>query len=361
MSTVNGLLITSATLTLLAYTLDWMAHRPPRVKPEDAFDVRLNRVRFNILAQFKMSRLDDISGPLLCTAVFSQLLVLAALLSIVKPSWHVFAIATIAASTRIRALQELTHFAVHSALTRNALAGTIWAQWAFQLPFLRPPVDARAEYHVRQHHPHVNKPERDPNLQEYISLGFVPPLSGWHIVYLLFYPLSLSGVAATLRNLWASSALLPRQRTVAILATVLCLYLAGGTTAVACCYVLPLLTFYPLLAWWSQLVEHRWFTREGSSSRSREYAHGRVIDIHPAVRWLLEAVFLPFGDSLHLAHSLYPGIRWTYLPYIHRIHLACDSDYRSVCVGGVLFASPGRRALLDDVMDCFERDTWKDQ
>lgn len=126
--------------------------------------------------------------------------------------------------------------------------------------------------------------------------------------------------------------------------------LVRGIRGVVLCYLIPAVTVYPLFAWWSQLVEHRWYQSIQDTGRAREFDSGRVIDAGFFTRRLIEFTVLPFGDSLHLAHSLYPSVRWNYLPAIHRIHMQADPRYRSLRVGGLFFSARSRTSLLKDAL-----------
>ena len=215
-------------------------------------------------------------------------------------------------------------------------------------------IQARAKHHVQEHHPHVNDPARDPNLIEYVELGFNPPLRAPAFLRLVFFPVTPRGLAATVRSTWAHLRAAPARIVIAASLLVGALALVGGATAAVVCYAIPLFVVYPLLSWWSQLVEHRWFRSRPASGSDREYASGRVLNVSRLTRWCLEASVLPFGDSLHLAHSMYPGVRWNHLGFLHAVHMERDSQYRAVALDVVWW--PGSaRSIVGDVFRNFSQ------
>jgi fatty acid desaturase len=298
--------------------------------------------------------LDDVLAPCLVIALHGQLLLLAWLVGRFPSSLPIAAVACLIAATRMRSLQEITHYSVHGSLTFRRHIGLRTAGWLFQFPLWRATIEARVKHHALDHHPHVNDPVRDPNLIEYAELGFIPPLRWRQLVRLWLYPLTVHGVLGTVRSAWRNFCEAPAPIAVCAAAMVVLLLFAGGPRAVLVCYGIPLLLLYPLLAWWSQLVEHRWFEVPTGPTDEREYASGRVLNVSGPTRWWLEATVLPFGDSLHLAHSIYPGVRWNYLPLVHRLHMQHDRRYRAVALE-LLWQPRHPRSIVGDVVRNFSR------
>jgi fatty acid desaturase len=333
-----------------AYVADFVLHRTGKLDAGAVFDHRSERIAKEVIQGWGPKRADNVAGPFILLALHLQLLLLAYLGSLLR--WNVVTSIgmVVLAATRIRALQEATHYAMHGTLTQNRALGLTCAHWAFQLPFLRPAANDRVLSHVIEHHPNVNNPESDPNLAEYIDLGFRPGLGFGSKIRLLLYPLTWRGLRGTLLSCWARVQQDTFRRLVAVAVLSAALYSCGGIRGVFLCYLLPAVTVYPLFAWWSQLVEHRWYQRIQGTPSEREFSSGRVIDVGFIRRRAIELTVLPFGDSLHLAHSLYPSVRWNYLPALHRIHQQADWRYRSLLVGGLFFSSRGRPSLLKDAL-----------
>ena len=92
------------------------------------------------------------------------------------------------------------------------------------------------------------------------------------------------------------------------------------------------MVFYSWFTWISQLVEHRWFTEgptiANSSKYDKEIIAGRPTDYYFLEGLLLRNLIFPFGDSYHLIHSLYPKVRYNYLPQIDKILKRFDQKYR---------------------------------
>lgn len=84
---------------------------------------------------------------------------------------------------------------------------------------------------------------------------------------------------------------------------------------------MPQLLLYPLLAWWSLLVEHTWFDPEHCTGTPAEVEAGRCLRLYAcnrALSVLAAATWLPYGDLHHYAHCARPGLRWNYLPALER-------------------------------------------
>ncbi|WP_206213443.1 fatty acid desaturase, partial [Pseudomonas viridiflava] len=150
--------------------------------------------------------------------------------------------------------------------------------------------------------------------------GYVAGISPGGFYALLLYPLTPRGAWVNLTTMARSSLLNHSHlttvvRVVCLLTVAALLYWAGGWKGVLFGWLVPLLTSYPVFAWVSLLTEHRWFV-EGTSRdrRDLEYLAGRPTDYFGLTGWLIRVFIAPTSDAYHLAHSLYPGVRWNYLP-----------------------------------------------
>jgi fatty acid desaturase len=108
----------------------------------------------------------------------------------------------------------------------------------------------------------------------------------------------------------------------------------GSAWDIVWIYLVPLVIVYPLFAWLSQVVEHRWFLPQPDdrSRLTRELAFGRPTEYVGLSGVLIRLNIFPFGDSYHLAHSLFPYVRWNYLPAVHELlkrHLEGYMDHAS--------------------------------
>jgi fatty acid desaturase len=59
----------------------------------------------------------------------------------------------------------------------------------------------------------------------------------------------------------------------------------------------------------------------------------------------------PSSDAYHLAHSLYPGVRWNYLPAIDRVLKVDEPRYSQHASEGLLLSSDGIPSALSELRD----------
>ncbi|MGW6782258.1 fatty acid desaturase [Streptomyces sp. NPDC054987] len=222
-------------------------------------------------------------------------------------------------AVQFRHLQEISHHAVHGVLARTRRANLFLAEAGAHLPLGLVPVAVRQRRHVRDHHPNATL-TTDPNLAELAAAGLRPGISRSRFALALLHPLTLGGAWATVSGLVAG--LRPHPIRCAALSVVpATAYLAGGWAGVVAGFLVPRLLLYPLLAWWSLLVEHTWWDPEHRTGTPAEVEAGRCMRLYPHSRGLAAlaaATWLPYGDLHHYAHSAHPGLRWNYLPALER-------------------------------------------
>jgi fatty acid desaturase len=132
---------------------------------------------------------------------------------------------------------------------------------------------------------------------------------------------------------------------------VLPLAVFGLWSEIICLYLIPCIVIHPFLAWISQLVEHRWFYRiTASSGLEIQYAYGKAIEFPGLLGMMIKHNFFPFGDAYHLAHSLYPTIRWNYLRAVHVFCKEHDLHYRSRVNSGILLGRGEYPSALRELM-----------
>ncbi|MFI6006698.1 fatty acid desaturase [Streptomyces sp. NPDC051366] len=231
-------------------------------------------------------------------------------------------VAAAGVAVQFRHLQEISHHAVHGVLARTRRANHVLAELGAHLPLGLAPVAVRRRRHVRDHHPNATL-AADPNLAELAQAGLCPGVGRGQFAAALFFPLTAPGVRATAATLAAN--LRPRpgrySAAVAVALVLAAAYAIGGWAAVLAGVLLPRLLLYPLLAWWSLLVEHTWFDPELRTGTAAEIEAGRCLRLYPHNRVLAAlaaATWLPYGDLHHYAHSAHPGLRWDYLPALER-------------------------------------------
>lgn len=258
---------------------------------------------------------------------------------------------------RMRALQEFGHNAVHFALCRHHA----WQWWLgnvfYQFPIFKRDMRSRHQAHTIEHHRHPNHPQLDPNRARVHAGGYVAGLSPVGFYRLLLYPLTPAGAWVNLSTMVRNSLLNHSRvttviRWLSVMAVAALLYWAGGWKGVVFGWLLPLLTSYPVYAWVSLLTEHRWFI-EGSSRdrRDLEYLAGRPTDYFGLSGWMVRVFIAPTSDAYHLAHSLYPGVRWNYLPAIDRHLKIHEPRYSNNASEGLLLRRGNAPTALSELYE----------
>lgn len=270
---------------------------------------------------------------------------------------------------RMRALQEVGHNAVHRALCNEpgyTPGGRYPFQWwlsdiFYQFVVFKGDMASRKVTHVERHHRQPNHPNLDPNRARVQEGGMVAPLTITRFYSRLFFPLSLAGLWNTLVTLGRGfrvnrnrTAVALRVTTVAAVAAVL--FATGGWPGVVFGWLAPLVTTYPVFAWVALLAKHRWFlSASAARPRDQEYVAGRPTD-YPGLAGVLVRLFVsPMSDAYHLAHSLYPTVRWNYLPAIDQHLKIVDARYTAHASRGLLFPRDGIPTALSELRDRLTR------
>jgi hypothetical protein len=163
---------------LLLHLLDYLCHIPPDLRSEDS---RINgkgylRLSTEVVRALKFKSCDNILGA--SSFVRTYLYIGAAgILFNYYGSILVKCLMILYVGCRLRALQELSHFAVHGVLCPSFKLSHLLADIFYQYPLGLPTASARYQSHVLNHHPNPNIPNKDPNLQDYVDLGFAPGIS----------------------------------------------------------------------------------------------------------------------------------------------------------------------------------------
>ncbi|MFF4647698.1 fatty acid desaturase [Streptomyces sp. NPDC001389] len=290
-----------------------------------------DRIRFHLghprtasaaqLIAVQRARANDVTPSLLVAGQWAQIAGYW-LLAAHGPLGAVAAAAGVA--VQFRHLQEVSHHAVHGVLARTRRTNQLLAEVGAHLPLGLAPVAVRRRRHVRDHHPNATL-AADPNLAELAGAGLRPGAGHIRLAAAVFFPVTPQGLRATLAALIANLRLRPGRcggaGTAALLLVPAAAYLAGGWAAVLAGVLIPRLLLYPLLAWWSLLVEHTWFDPDHRTGTAAEIEAGRCLRLYPrnpALAALAAATWLPYGDLHHYAHSVHPGLRWNYLRALER-------------------------------------------
>ncbi|MER5870533.1 fatty acid desaturase [Streptomyces sp. NPDC002044] len=249
------------------------------------------------------------------------------------------AVAAVGVAVQFRHLQEVSHHAVHGVLARTRRVNHVLAELGAHLPLGLVSIAVRRQRHVRDHHPNATL-TGDPTLAELAQAGLRPGVVHRVFAAALLFPLTPRGVRATAEGLAAN--LRPRPGRYAAPAGVAAVfasaYAAGGWAAVLAGVLVPRLLLYPLLAWWSLLVEHTWFDPEHRTGSPAQVEAGRCLRLYTgnrALAVLAAATWMPYGDLHHYAHSAHPCLRWNYLPALERhmplCHYTPDGFFAGRC------------------------------
>jgi len=233
-----------------------------------------------------------------------------------------FAALVVILAVKFRHLQEVSHFGVHTALCRHRGLGDALTEFAAQGPLMLATVDGRRERHVRLHHPNAGVVGVDPNMAELAQAGIAPGVTRGRFIAGLLFPLTPRGVVSTCRSVWrnATDATVVRWRPALGLLILTLTYTLGGPWGLIAVLVARL-TLYPFLAWMSLLVEHQWF-RATVGGRPLTVERQRCVRIYlhkKVCQAIARGFWLPYGDLYHFGHSVYPTLRWNYLPTLERV------------------------------------------
>ncbi len=258
---------------------------------------------------------------------------------------------------RFRALQEFGHNAVHYALCRSRGWQWFLSDVFYQFPAFKRDMYSREITHTQEHHRHPNHEKLDPNRARVRDGGMRYGMTRSQFFWRLFYPLSPAGMKSSLMTMVRNS-MLNHSRATAVTRVVTLVVLSGllywtaGWKGLVWGWLFPLMTSYSVFAWVSLLTEHRWFVPGWSEDRlTREYLSGRPTDYKGFTGWLVRVFIAPTSDAYHLAHSLYPAVRWNYLPAIDRALKVEEPRYTEHASEGLLFAQDGIPSALSDLQE----------
>lgn len=258
-------------------------------------------------------------------------------------------------SSRFRALQEISHMAIHKTLCESKFLQYLAANMFFQFILFRPDAYSRRLSHMK-HHFNANNPKLDPNVKDFLKIGFRPGIPNLRFIRSVLYPITFEGIIfnirAAIRNTLFQNknfvTLALRATTVITYTFMLCYFFNGKVLLLG--YLIPVLTIYPLFLWLSQVVEHRWFVEtQELDNKIRECIIGRPTDYQGLIGNMTRHLIFPFGDSYHLAHSLYPHMHWIGLKELDKKLKEYIPYYKEYSTNGLLYSNDKSRqsALLE--------------
>lgn len=348
-------------LAALLQTADYVYHRRdltflsalPVNTPIREFRKRLGAIEHG--------QLDDIFAVF--PFLWSYLLIAAAVLLFGRLHYAVAkGILVLFVTGRFRSLQEAGHFAVHGCLSKNMKLGLLLANVFYQFPAFMPEASIRREIHVRQHHHSVNM-AHDPDVKEMLDKGFKPGISRYQFWRGVFYPLTLKGIRDRLVecavNSWADRKSVNLVIRVAVVLALFSTFLYFGLyQELLLLYVLPVLITYPAFYWIAHISLHRWFEDcpADIDYDHRELHLGRPTEFHGVGGAIIRNNIFPLGDSYHLAHSLFPTVRWTHLPQVDKIMKTHCPQYSADATSNLFFSSRGGQSIISALKRTFLAD-----
>ncbi|QRK12838.1 fatty acid desaturase [Archangium violaceum] len=344
------------TLALALQALDHLYHRKDLSKTKFvSSNVSLKDFRKEF-AGLGARPLDDYFAPF--PFVWTYLLIIAAVIAFnTFDSFIIRGLLILFVTGRFRTLQEIGHFAVHGALCPNIKWGMFLANVFYQFPALMPEAKARKDIHVRRHHSSVNMPH-DPDLKELLDVGLKPGISNFKFWAALFYPLTWKGLLARLKEiisyLLADRFSLNFFLRIATIVTVVGLFVAfDSVNALVFLYVVPVFITYPLFYWLAHVALHRWFAPcdLNLGYYERELELGRPTEFRGPIGFIVRHNIFPLGDSYHLAHSLFPNVRWNYLPQVDELMKRYSPKYSENMSCNLLIPARGLPSAISELRE----------
>lgn len=340
----------------LLQLLDWIVHRVPESSiqvPKAGASLSEYKQAFRHLGRRSFDDLFALLGYVWtwCYVAGAVALYASTDVLVIKLSLIVFV------AGRYRVLQELGHFAVHGSLCPNRGWGMLLNDIFYQYPMFLQQSEIRRRIHVTEHHCNTHWAGRDPDYDDLTRIGFAPGMSNRHFWRSVFFPLTPKGIVTRIREMVHNAFkenrhagdLLVRAVSVGLFVTVF--VRLGLYEELIALYLVPLLVVYPLFLWLAQVSEHRWFLPlpHGMSRMERELALGRPVELPGLLGIIVRAHLLPLGDSYHLAHSVFPHVRWTHLAMVERIMTQASPAYAEGACSGFFFAGRGRRSAIGEL------------
>jgi hypothetical protein len=285
------------------------------------------------------------------------LLIVAACTEIAKFGFWMDCGLSVLIAVQLRNLQEITHYAVHGNVACGygryaTLACNALSDLSFHYPALKGTARERHRAHVLEHHRNANKMGRDPNVDDLVAIGLMPGCSPWKFVGGLFWPLTIPALKEAMIDIAGlfNGASAGAVHGLAAATWIVLLPAAGGFWSVWFGFVMPRFLIYPLLSWWSQIVEHRWFASNPDERRIyREFEVGHRLNLRSLPGILLRTLVLPKGDYYHLAHSLFLSARWYELPMLDKILARRVPEYRKHEKTHLIYSQKHSRSVLGEL------------
>lgn len=302
-----------------------------------------------ILARLKpLHRLNDWVG---IWGLLTDVVVILAAIGITHWSIFFYPLTVLLIGSRQRALASLMHEACHKTLCSQRMLNNFIGRYCVGYPIFQS-FDAYVSSHVVRHHLHLGNERLDPDHANYVANGLFEVRDRldfvWnHVLKTIF----LCNARKYMKYLFAYrfASLVGNKKectgfVVVQLILLTVLTVAVGPLGYIMFWLVPYVTAFQVIGWFSEMSEHYPMIRSEKSaltmSRNR----------FPS--WW-EAIFIGMhGDNLHLVHHLFPGIPFWSLRDAHQVLLE-DSEYRKLNErwGGILSGSKLRKSVLTQILE----------
>ncbi|WP_175485015.1 fatty acid desaturase [Pseudovibrio axinellae] len=332
-------------LGLVAFVLDPLYHLNECRKIAGLKGVTDIHAARRAFSHYRPKKLDSILGPI--QFVGHWLVIIGMIGLAFHIQLFVFDLLTIwVICSQLRALEELGHMAIHGILGGSKKSQILLADSLFQFPALMSSAEERRHRHCVLHHPNANLLDVDPGLRDFIEIGFVPGISKFKFWLGVFHPCTPKGIYERCRGILShfkrdlTSPYRLTLRIVGIVATIAPFLLLGWGYGFLMFYLIPLLIVFPQFYWFSQVVEHRWFENvDGMDPLERELTSCRPTLYEGISGAIIRNSIFPIGDNHHLAHSLFPYLRWSYLGAADQLLIDNMPEYGKNTSRGLFFNS----------------------
>lgn len=225
--------------------------------------------------------------------------------------WALYPLTVFFIGTRFRAMGNMLHEACHGILVKGKRRNQVWGRILAVLDFTR--LEPYTEEHF-SHHRHLGDAERDLDFTTRQKFGFgkpeprfvwrhyLRPLTLFHV------PTFLKPVLFHREDSWAV-----RLGRFAYVGALVSLGLVAGWKNLALFYLVPYVTLYQVIRYWSDAVDHAGaMGNDDEFHRSRNHVFGWSV---------LNRIVFPRHDELHLVHHLFPAVPIAHQPRVHEILL----------------------------------------
>ncbi|AIT21304.1 guanitoxin biosynthesis L-arginine gamma (S) hydroxylase [Burkholderia thailandensis] len=253
--------------------------------------------------------------------------------------------------SRQRALASLLHESCHKTFMRNRALNDLFGRWLAGYPIFQSH-RAYVKSHVLDHHTFLGDARRDPDYIHYIESGLFDVRDRLDFVTrFIVKTILLLNVAGYLRYLLMNrlGEISREKKELAQLvltqaAIFAAFYVAVGPLGYVVFWIVPIITTFQVIGWFSEISEHYPVIRTTRSTLTITRNRFPV---------LIERAFVGMhGDNYHLVHHLLAGIPFWNLRRAHAI-LMEDPAYAAAnrALGGIFTAPSGRISVMRSILD----------